>query len=330
MMFAFVTGRTEGQPMSESARDADLKVASKTITQALMSRANVLESFTTVFKVTTLIGAFLIAVAKGADWPPSITYAAAGAVFVCAVLNLIADKGASISLASARLALDRAIEGEAAAENNKRKNDAAEQAYIAELERLSHFQAAREFFRAIFEDVITANGKLNEVDVIDRILKQARRALFMAHGFEMSDFYTICVYQRVVGENGRAELVCKANIRAIDCNLSQARSWPEGVGVAGAALAQRAEVVVPDLTAPELGSLYNLPLKNKEDDKRYRSIVAEPILGDSSDELWGILIATSSKPGHFSLEDRSYVNVTQSFAGMLGLAVKLVRAKAKQ
>jgi GAF domain len=160
------------------------------------------------------------------------------------------------------------------------------------------------------------------------MLKQARRALFLAHGFEMNDFHTICVYQRVMGSDGRPELVCRAHIRAIDCELALARVWKEGIGVAGTALAKATEVVVPDLTAPELGTLYNLREKKDEDDTRYRSIVAEPISLDGSGALWGVLIATSSRAGHFSVQDRSYVNVTEALAGMISLAVKLVRGKS--
>ena len=307
--------------------DKTLRETSKDITIQLGTRSTILERLSFAFKICSAGGALAIAFARLADWPPGVTYVAASVVFISAVFVLVADKGASKSLADARIAMDKALEQEAEAEASRRKFAAAEDAYNSELERLSHLQAARDLVRAILEGVALSAKQLNEISVIDLMLKQARRALFLAHGFDMNDFHTICVYQRREGEDGRAELVCKAHIRAIECDLTQARVWKEGVGVAGIALAQGDEVVVPDLTALELGSLYRIPEPKAEDGTRYRSIVAEPISLDNGGALWGVLIATSSRPGHFSVEDRSYVNVTQSLAGMISLAVKLVRSK---
>lgn len=305
----------------------DLKESSRTLTNILGVRATALERLSVTSKLLTAIGAGIIPVATFANWP-ILGDAAAAVVFVTTIFLLYTDKDTSTSLADARTAMDHALDQQAESEVGRRKYEAAEKAYNDELDRLSHFQAARDLVRAILEDVATSNSQLDEVSVIDRMLKTARHSLTLAHGFEMKDFHTICVYQRVVGSSGVAELICRAHLRTIDCDVKQARSWKEGVGAAGTALARGEEIVVPDLKAPELGTLYSLPEKKAEDDSRYRSIAAEPISLDGKKDLWGILVATSSVPAHFSLEDRSYVNVTQSLAGMIGLAVKLVRSKA--
>jgi hypothetical protein len=305
---------------------ADLKASSQALTQLLGSRATLLDRTVVFSKIASAIGIAVIAIATSANWP-AVVYVAAAVVFVLTVFSVFAEKDASTTLSNARLAMDRAIDQQAESESQRRTAEEVEDAYTEELERLSHFQAARDLVRAIFEDVATSQSTLDEIKVIDRILQQARRSLSLAHGFTMNDFYTICVYERVQVGGAAAELECKSHLRAIDCDLSKARKWKEGVGVAGTALARNEEIIVPDLQAPALGSLYNLPEKKADDDVRYRSIVAEPISLDGKGQLWGVLVATSSNAGHFSLEDRSYVDITQSLAGMISLAVKLVRSK---
>jgi hypothetical protein len=306
---------------------ADLKGASESLTALLGKRATTLEVLAVSAKIAATIAAALIALTRIVTLPPWMAYAAITVVMFSTLFVLFADKGSSAALADARQAMDKAIEHEADLENARRRYEAAEEAYDAELERLSQFQAARDLMRAIFEEVAQSTTPMDEVSLIDLTLKQARRSLFLAHGFEMNDVHTICVYQRVVNSSGNAELVCRAHIRAIECDMKQARVWREGIGAAGVALASSREVVVPDLRAVELGSLYHLPEKKVEDDVRYRSIVAEPIVLNGKSDIWGVVVATSSIPNHFSVEDRSYVNVTESLAGIMGLAVKIVRAK---
>jgi hypothetical protein len=309
------------------ADEKTLKEVSADVTKQLGDRASVLERFSVAFKIAIAVGAVVTGVAKVADLHAAFSYVAVTVIFCATVLVLFADKGASKTLTQARQALDKARDAELESDARKRKFDAAEAAYSDEIERLSHLQAARDLFRAILENVATSPHKFDEITVIDLMLQQARRALFLAHGFEMSDYHTICVYRRELSADGGAELHCKAHIRAIDCDLKKARVWKEGVGVAGASLAQRNEVIVPDLSAPELGTLYRIKDLKPDDHTHYRSIVAEPISLDADGALWGILIVTSSKPGHFTVEDRSYVNVAESLAGMISLAVKLTRAK---
>jgi len=307
---------------------ADLKASSQSITRLLGTRSKILDGSVVVAKLVILAGAAIVGIAKLASWPDITTYITVVIVLAAGIFILIAERTASTTLAEARIAMDKALEQEAETQNVLRKLEAAEKAYNTELDRLSHFQVARDLVRAILEDIATSSIVFNEISVIELMLSQARRQLFLAHGFEMSDFYTICVYQRVVNQTtGDSELVCKANIRAIDCDLKKARVWKEGVGAAGSALASGEEVVVPDLNDPALGSLYKIPEKKTDDDTRYRSIVAEPISLDDKRDLWGVLVVTSSKPAHFSVRNRDYVNVAQSLAGMIALAVKLVRSK---
>jgi hypothetical protein len=203
-----------------------------------------------------------------------------------------------------------------------------EEVYKAEIERLSHLQAGRDLIRAIIEDVASSQLHRTDEDVISRILSQAQRSLFLAHGFRLNEHYTICIYKaKQDPDSKKFKLHCVAHIRSIMCDLTESRTWAEGVGVAGVAYARKSEIVVPDLLAPQLGTLYNLPEKKQDDDSKYRSIVAEPIFLESSDP-WGILVSTSSEPDHFSIKNRAFSEVAQSLAGMISLAIKVNRCKS--
>jgi hypothetical protein len=320
-MLDFVSNKGKGMAVKS------LKEVSKEVTEQLSTRATLLETFSLLFKVVGVASAFTIGIAKIRELEDWVTYAATGLALVSGLFVLFADRKSSKTLSQARTAIDQALEKENELADDKRKYEAAEGAYITEIERLSQLQAARDLFRAILETVAASQSTPDEQFVISQMLQLAKRQLFIAHGFKITDFYTICVYQREIAADGKAQLRCKAHIRAIDCELAEARVWKEGIGVAGAALAQGIEVVVPDLTDQALGTLYQLPQHKDDDDVRYRAIVAEPICLDDDGNMWGILIATSSEAGHFSVEDRSYVNVTESLAGMISLAIKLVRAK---
>ena len=312
---------------------SDIKGTSKEVTQLQNGRSLILGSLTYAAKVGAAVGALVIAVAKTLPDPfgTILLSGAATFVFICAVIVLVGDDNASKVLARARIALDEALEAEAEFEVQSRIWDEQEDTYRDEIERLGHLQSAREIARQIFESVALQGEVLGEVAVIDRMLQQAKPSLFLAHAFEMNDHHTICVYQRLLDERtGKAYLKCVSHIREIDCAIGEARIWPEGVGTAGAALARGEEVVVPDLLDAALGTLLNLPTNKPEDDERYRSIAAEPVWSDHDEkEPWGVVCATSRVPHHFSLEDRDYVNATKTLAGMVSLAVKLVRGKQR-
>lgn len=320
---------------------AELEASSSEITKALGDRSTRLANISFWAKVATAGGALGITLNKAFEAGLAAlgvkvtTAAAAGSgllyvsgtvVFIAAIVVLVADDSASKLLAKARIALDLALAQKGESENQARHFDRLENLYRAEMDRLSHFQAARELVREIFEDVAVKGAK-DEIEVIRRMLLQARRQLFLAHGFEMNDYFTLCVYERVVNpDSTKAELHCRAHIRAIDCELGDARIWKEGIGTPGIALARKEEVIIADLLEPGIAALYAPQDKKPNDKERYRSVVAEPIALDGG-EPWGVLVASSSVPKHFSPEDRSYVDVAQSVAGMISLAIKLARVK---
>lgn len=321
----------------------EIEESSREITEALGGRAKILAGISKWSKITAAAGAAGVTLAKaltsqlvslGADQKTAdsiaagITWVSATVVFISAILLLVADDNASKLLAKARIALDLALAQKAVSEKQAEEFEEFKNIFRVELDRLSHFQAARDLFRAVFQDVANQGAK-DEIEVIRRMLDQARRQLFLAHGFDMSSYYTICVYKRIINAaTGKAELHCKAHVRAIDCDVDKARIWKEGVGPGGVALARRGEVIISDLKAPNVSSVYGPQEKKAGDDERYGSIVAEPIIIDGPEsDPWGVLIVSSSNANHFKDDDRTYVDVAASLAGMISLAICVVRAK---
>ena len=313
----------------------ELHALSEKIGRLFHDLAKAFSRFIQLCKYGAVLGAFFIAFATFAltpvkDWTLWNYIGVAGAliVFFAALGLILTETNTAAALESARSALAKAQAETTAAAIQVRQSNEIEKVYTTEIDRLSQLQAGRDLIRVILEDLLGSGKKQTDEEVITRILNQSQRSLLLAHGFVLKEHYSICVFKASLDADGkRSTLRCVAHLRSIMCDLSEARPWKEGVGVGGAAFARASEIVVPDLTAVQLGSFCEVPEKKKDDDTRYRSIVAEPIILGSDPTPWGVVTATTSVAGHFGLKDRRYVDVTHSLAGILALAIKVNRAK---
>jgi hypothetical protein len=154
----------------------------------------------------------------------------------------------------------------------------------------------------------------------------------VAFDFDIRDTWTICVYEaRRNRESDKASLHCIAHKRKIECDISNARQWAEGVGFVGVSYAMNNETIVPDMYAQELGSMFNLKANARSYDvKRYRSMVAVPITVGDAAVPWGIAVATTDKARHFSTASSDGVATAEpirAIAAMSALAVKAVEMR---
>jgi hypothetical protein len=168
------------------------------------------------------------------------------------------------------------------------------------LSRAIHLYSAMKDMIGVQEESILLNTSAD--DAIEKLIDVADRSLRLAADFKMAEHWTLSICKTEPSSNGRRQLRCIATRRSMKCDLSDARVWPEGIGAAGIALSKAEEVVVPDLADPALGTLHKIPgdLTRNHDDGRYRSIIADPILIGPETEPWGVVIATSDRPNHFS------------------------------
>jgi hypothetical protein len=198
--------------------------------------------------------------------------------------------------------------------------------YQREVKRAVELYQMMSILRGVIEQVI-ASPLRDTLKIIDVCMEAAQRALPITMGFHQADRWTICVYHAEANDGGKVILKCVAHNRAIKCDLAEARTWAEGVGVSGVAYSNNREVIVPDLLDPGLGTVFDLGDKRKAyDDERYRSLAAVPISVDRAERPWGILIATSDRPHHFEVTEQPGVQTVEgvrALAGMLALAISV-------
>lgn len=126
-------------------------------------------------------------------------------------------------------------------------------------------------------------------------------------------------------------LHCIAHLRKIPCDLSEARPWPEGVGVAGIAYSMNHEIIIEDMSSPDALAMFDLRSFSRSYDKeRYASMAAVPITIGSNPKPWGVAVVTSDQRSHFSNEPSYGVATAEpirAIAAMTALAVKAAETK---
>lgn len=227
------------------------------------------------------------------------------------------EKDASKELEAARAAVETARDLQKEAEKIN--------LITSDLRRSFELYTAMKTMREIVEQHVLVSGSSTQ-NIIDNFYELASRSLLIAIGFDLEEHWTVCVYKAGPDANGRVELSCIQHERSDKCDIKSARKWPEGVGVAGYAYTNRKSIFVPDLESPELGSTFDLGVKARDyDPVRYRSIGAVPIRLAASDPPWGVVVATSSRPGHFAGKNKlggvQPEEGIRALAGMVALAI---------
>lgn len=247
--------------------------------------------------------------------------AATGLVALGGIFMAITESDASKELEMARAAVEQAQTYASAFDEFER--------YENDLLRSTELYAAINAMREVVEQTIGEGGK-DEIAAIKTIMETAGRSLAVACGFEQADRWTICVYKAQLDATSHGmELVCAAHRRAIECDLTEARKWPEGVGTAGMAYSNGREIIVPDMSASELGTVFDLGIRKKGyDSDRYKSIATIPIRTSRDGKPWGVVVATNDRANHFYVDHKPGIQpaeAARALAAMIGLAVVVCR-----
>lgn len=200
------------------------------------------------------------------------------------------------------------------------------------VEKLRSLYMIHSATRHFIERTLTGDHA-NESEVIEAVLKAARHDLRVALGFEINDTWTIVVYRSERRGDGYRYLKCVAHDRSVDCDISAAREWREGIGVGGMALLKDDEVAAPDITHESARSLFRLTngTFREQDLVRYRSLLAVPVNVGNDGEPWGVVLATSNRPNHFRAamvgrgDEAAPNEAISAFAGIVALAVAAQR-----
>lgn len=271
------------------------------------------------------VGALIAGVAQFLQIPPGeapssvqvIGIAATLVAFLGSLFVLFTDEDASEELAAARRATEELRD---TMEELESFPD-----YEGALEQQAYLYQSATLMRSAIERAVVSND--NAHAAVRALVQLTLRTLPVALGVAQADRWTICVYRAEETETGRDKLVCIAHNRAIMCDVEKARTWEEGVGVAGIAYANRQEIVVPNMHHAGLGSVFNIAAGARDyDADRYRSMAAVPVRVDGLPKPWGVVVATNDRYGHFSLNDDigpQNVEGVRLLAGMVALAAAI-------
>jgi hypothetical protein len=141
--------------------------------------------------------------------------------------------------------------------------------------------------------------KITDIKEVDRILSILFKERSSALGFHGDEYYNIALYIY----NPETNLLEEKWRKADDRMILHHRNWEPGEGHTGLAFREKKRVYyAKDLTKESTSDIG----KSYETDKQYyRSILSIPIPHDASTPS-GILNITSSKPDHFSENDRNF------------------------
>jgi len=278
------------------------------------------------------IGSALAAIAQFTQFPPQgptgWQVAGIGASLIVAVGGIfvwITEQDAPKELSIAHSAVEKAREALAGYEELYQLTD--------EMDRLVYLVQATNLMRGVIERA--AGAGLPEDKVAALILKACDRSLPIAMGFQQADQWTIGIYKASALQDGRHELICIASKRAIECDVSEARRWREGTGIAGVCFSINDEVVIPDLQAQGVRSVFGSAANEvrQYDTERYRSMVAVPINVGKDAQPWGVIAATNDRVDHFTAtatDGLSNHEGARSLAGMVALGVAIARIEMNQ
>lgn len=313
----------------------DVRELTESVAKCFAERAKKQASALLILKVTVVIFscaagmAQFMTVDEGKPWSTA-NFVGIGASIIVALAGLffaIADRDASDELELARQAVVRANDAERELVESIQEFNNID-VYLDGQKRSNNLYQAMMSLRGAIERII-GNASITEDKACQLLLEVSERSIEIALGVSTGDHFTVCIYSAKQDADKKTILKCVAHFRALPCALEDARVWPIGVGVGGAAFARGTEVIVPDLQAEGVGTLYAFP--NKEGDvERYRSIVAVPVIIDEVSEPWGVVVGTSDVPRHFSIGTNpggvQTAEPIRALAAMAALAVRVARS----
>lgn len=306
---------------------ANLELLGDRIHAHLRSRSGVVAATGLAAKILIVAGSVAAVVAELGGIPTSVGIGAAIAILFAGVFIGFSERNSFAEVDDARSALETARRIQARFDRRVADDRQVNQ----QAARMLQLYTAMNLMRDAVEAAIV--GPQQDVIVsVTALLDAAERPLKLTLGFEMDHYWTLCIYvAELDATTQRIALRCVAHRRAKECPLAEARKWPEGIGIAGEVYSRNMEIIVPDLAAAELGTLYRIANPKPEDEERYRSIVGVPIKLGQEPKPWGVVIATTDNPEQFLPDEDDGVRAVEgarALAGMVALAVEAHRLKS--
>jgi len=168
----------------------------------------------------------------------------------------------------------------------------------------------------------------DEVATMTEILDLGLDQLQIALGLVVGDIWTISIYRAEPGLKPVLRRVASRRSNRIE-EGQPSREWRPGEGHIGMTYLRADETILEDVADPAIRHFTNTPAEKDlpSDAFRYRSIAAIPVIQEGADEVWGVVIATSSRAGQFSPVAHSdgfeRAQTMRIFAGLVALAASI-------
>lgn len=299
--------------------------------------------------VLILCGAVLGTIGGGMDgslrppeWPYVLTLKGAlvviggGMSFIGGLLLLLVDEDTAGLLQVAREVSRDAnsflLDRDALAAKHGGAEIAAERLDRKRRERLS----AMEVMLEVVEAALLRGADV--IDTADKMLLYAIHSVRKAVEYEGDDFFTVSIFKREDRGNGERLYRIAAQWSDPVKAGQDGRSWAKGEGYTGVAWSRAigtagAEVIEHDTSLPHISQEYPVANANADREALYRSVAAIPILVGESDEVWGVVTATSDRKDVFrrdmsalGTQNVAVIRDIARFAGLLAGIDKIHRA----
>ena len=175
-------------------------------------------------------------------------------------------------------------------------------------------------------ELCISEPEFNEELIAERMLETSIHSLLTVLGFQPDDRWTVCIFKAEIAKGKPVTLSVLAHRRYEPCDRGKTRVWQSGEGNVGLAFLKKEELIIENSSTPDVANTYRPSQDNRRahDANLYASSVTVPVLVGKDDRAWGVVVATSSKHGHFRHGDRSQLHPAEAMrvlGSMLELAV---------
>lgn len=270
------------------------------------ARINVIERGRPWFVVGAVVGGLLTGLARLFDGSTGLIITIVGVVAAAVFGSLVGwhdFKKLELSV-EARNAMRVADEAPTLADAHAGELSSARQLGTLRDERSAAADLMRESM------LVSLIGKLPTSDTIDVMLDAARLRTAAACRFEASEYWAITVFTIDATAVEMVKIAALWNDATTSAQTS--RAWRRGEGITGMVWRNEGPVVISDASLANMDTSYPVPegKLRSHDARRYRSAAAYPVL--VGDEVWGVVTATSDRPGRFTTADPNAVEATHT------------------
>lgn len=295
--------------MNEASLRARLKIGKIGLLEKYSARLDSIEGLRLWMVGVGVVGAFTVALSKAFEGGIGVGLAIAGAISV-AIGGLVVARLDYRKLEIVREAKDAHDVAEQALDLLHERGRAIETAETLDRKRRERLLAIEQMLEAVEIGLIK---KRNAAEVATIMLSRSIAAIRKAIDYEASDFLTVTIFQKMQSADG--EEMCRIGWQWTDPAKGEAggRSWKLGQGYTGSAwnnalVNPDGDVIEADTHLEHCRKQYPVENSQASRENLYRSVAAIPILVGATNEVWGVVTATSDRSSVFQ-RDTSNVKV---------------------